>query len=283
LITGKRVVISNNIIRNMTGSHGIEANENLEDSIISDNIIDAVGGNAIYLNSIGTTGSPSKNNIIKGNQINTANLGMYFLECESGIIENNLIRNITNDGIRFDNVDFAGTIRNNGFDTCSYGVSLNASMASDIYFSGNVFKTISTANVSLNSATAQLIKPPYGSRVEMGEYDFAVSGGAIGSFAIGQLLDNCSITRAWYEVITQPTSGDAATVGMGVVSDDATGIETPTAIASLTTGWHDADPDGTATNFTTKTTAIRNIILTIAAFDLTAGKIRVFWEYIQGA
>jgi hypothetical protein len=47
--------------------------------------------------------------------------------------------------------------------------------------------------------------------------------------------------------------------------------------AAFTTGYHDAVPNGAATNFTTQTTAKRAVVLTIATAALTAGKIKVWW------
>ena len=117
-----------------------------------------------------------------------------------------------------------------------------------------------------------------------GMYDFSTDGGATGNYRLGQLFDNTVITKAWYEVITDTTSGGSATIALGVVSDDANGIITATAYddAIFDAGWHDATPDGTATNFTTQTTAIRDVVLTIGTAALTAGKIKVFWEYSVG-
>lgn len=120
--------------------------------------------------------------------------------------------------------------------------------------------------------------------VASGLYDFAVDTGAIGDYVLGVLPDNAVITRAWYETITDPTSGGAATIAIGVAANDANGIVTATAYdnAIWNPGWHDGTPDGAAANFTTQTTDQRNIILSIAGATLTAGKIRVFWEYSWG-
>ena len=120
--------------------------------------------------------------------------------------------------------------------------------------------------------------------VDSGIYDFDVNGGAAGDHILGQIPDNAVITNAWYETITDPTSSGSATIAIGVVTNDANGIITATAYsdAIFNPGWHDGTPDGMATNFTTQTTAIRDVVLTIGTAALTAGKIKVFWEYAVG-
>ena len=117
-----------------------------------------------------------------------------------------------------------------------------------------------------------------------GVYDFAVNGGATGDHILGTLFDNAVITKAWYEGITDPTSGGSATIALGVETNDANGIITATAYdnAIFNPGWHDATPDGTATNFTTQTTAVRHVVFTIGTAALTAGKFKVYWEYSVG-
>ena len=93
-----------------------------------------------------------------------------------------------------------------------------------------------------------------------------------------------SITRAWYQVITAFTSGAAATVNIGVNTDDAGGIQAALAFdnAVYTQAYHDGLPDGTIANFTTQTTAARDVIFRINDANLTAGKVRVWWEYVVG-
>jgi hypothetical protein len=113
-------------------------------------------------------------------------------------------------------------------------------------------------------------------------YDFAVDGGAIGAISIALdtvIPTGATITNAFYEVITAPTSGGSATIAIGVSTDDPAGLKAATAIASYTLGYGDLLPDNTAANFTTKTTGDRNIVITIATAALTAGKINVFFTY----
>lgn len=122
---------------------------------------------------------------------------------------------------------------------------------------------------------------------DVGVYDFAVSGGIQGIIALvgSSLPTNASITHAWYEVLDAPTSEGSATIALGVATDDADGILTATAFdnAVFTEAFHDATPNGAATNFTGKTTEARTMTITIAGADLTAGKIRVFADYCISA
>ena len=87
---------------------------------------------------------------------------------------------------------------------------------------------------------------------------------------------------SWYTVLTAPTSGGAATIAMGVDTDDADGILAATAYdaAAFGVGPHDGIPCGSAASFAGLTSDRRNVILTIAGAPLTAGKIQVYWEYI---
>jgi parallel beta-helix repeat protein len=113
-------------------------------------------------------------------------------------------------------------------------------------------------------------------------YDFDVDGGAVSTINLGVTLpDNASIIRAWYETLTDPTSGGAATIAI-TTAEAANEIVTATAFdnAVFDPGYHDAIPDGTAANFTTKTTAARTIDFVIGGAALTAGKIRIWMEYI---
>ncbi len=115
-------------------------------------------------------------------------------------------------------------------------------------------------------------------------YDFALDGGTIGTINLtGDILpDNSTIISAWYEVLTAFTSAGAATVSFGVSTDDTTGLKAATAYndAAYSSGYGDFTPDYSSANFTTKTTAVRELIMTIATADLTAGKVVVWFDYI---
>ena len=117
-------------------------------------------------------------------------------------------------------------------------------------------------------------------------YDFSVDAGAQGTIALDETFpDNSTITRAYYEVLTALTSGGLATVAFGIEVDDTAGLLAATAFdnAAFNVGYHDLLPNGNAANFTTKSTAIRDLIMVIAAANLTAGKIRIWYEYITSS
>ena len=111
----------------------------------------------------------------------------------------------------------------------------------------------------------------------------------IAAHTLGVILPiNAYIIRAWYDVITTFQSAtDAATIELGIATDDATGIVAAIAISDVGTPWnagaHDAIPDGAAANFTTKTTARRLIQADVAVEALTAGKLNLFVQYEQSA
>lgn len=115
-----------------------------------------------------------------------------------------------------------------------------------------------------------------------GVYDFANQGGAQGNFVLGELPDNSYITRAWYDMVTAFTSGGASKVNFGIVGDDITGLKGVTNFddASYAVGAHDFTPDGTAANFTTKTTTVRDIVMVVGTADLTAGHVVIWCEYV---
>ena len=160
-----------------------------------------------------------------------------------------------------------------------YKLRYNSSTASDPYLTINDKRILSVDRDFPAIVDITLQSPGQ----QTGLYDFSVDGGGVGNYTVGYLPDNCIITRAWYEVLTQPTSDGSATIAMGVGTDDATGILTGTAYdnAIFNTGVHDGTPDGTAANFTTKTTAARSVLLIVAGAALTAGKIRMWWEYVE--
>jgi hypothetical protein len=110
-------------------------------------------------------------------------------------------------------------------------------------------------------------------------YDFAKHGGAVGTVTLDDavLPDNAIITQVWIDVITAPTSGGAATIAL--TAQSAADLKAATAIASYT-GVVAGVPVGTAAT-AIKLTAERIVTATIATAALTAGKLKVFVEYIQ--
>lgn len=118
---------------------------------------------------------------------------------------------------------------------------------------------------------------------QTGVWDFAVDGGDIDNYTLGTLPINTYIVEAWYEVLTPLTSAGAATVEIGVITNDSQGIAVNAAYnnAQYSSGLHDGIPDGSVANFTTKTDAVRGVALKIEDAALTAGKVRVWWRYVQ--
>lgn len=125
-------------------------------------------------------------------------------------------------------------------------------------------------------------------RIIRATYDFAEYGGAVSVIGLGVTLpDNAIVTRAWYEVLTtchSPTTPDAATISISIPTDDVDGILAAIAISAGANPWdaglHEAIQDGTAANYSTKTTAAREISIEIAVEALDAGKFIVFLEYV---
>lgn len=116
----------------------------------------------------------------------------------------------------------------------------------------------------------------------VGYYDFATDGGAVGDITLrgDSLPSGAIITDALLHVDTILTSGGAATVAIKVES--AADINAADAIGGApwsTTGAKRAD--FTATTAPVKTTAARNIVATVAAAALTAGKFSVVVEYVE--
>jgi len=123
-------------------------------------------------------------------------------------------------------------------------------------------------------------------RIARATYDFATDGGAQGTIGLGVTLpDNAIVVRAWYEVLTTLTSStDAATVSLDIPTDDVAGLLAAIAISDASNPWdaghHECIQDGTAANFSEKCTAARELSMTVATEDLTAGKFILFAEYV---
>jgi hypothetical protein len=143
--------------------------------------------------------------------------------------------------------------------------------ANNIPYEGN------TEGVDLIQTKAVIQAP-----IKRGVYDFATDGGSIGDFVLGYIPDNSTIIKAWYEIITEFTSAGLATVAVGVDTDDSAGIVAATAFdnAVFDAGYHDTLATGVSASYTTKSTAIRNVNMSVATADLTAGKMYVWFQYI---
>ena len=123
-------------------------------------------------------------------------------------------------------------------------------------------------------------------KTAVGEYDFAVDGGAISSITLrsstslpASVPTGAVIISGYIEVDTLLTSGGAATVG--ITLESAGDIFAPITVAGApwsTTGRKSIIPVGTGAA-SVKTTAARNIVAVIAAFAVTAGKFRIVLVY----
>lgn len=125
-------------------------------------------------------------------------------------------------------------------------------------------------------------------KVAVGEYDFAVDGGAVstialrGGGALGSTIPTGSVIVSGYvEILTTLTSGGAATIA--AQAEAANDILTAVAVASWTAGVKNILPASTTGALTAstavKTTAARQISIVIAAAALTAGKFRIVLVY----
>jgi hypothetical protein len=114
------------------------------------------------------------------------------------------------------------------------------------------------------------------------EYDFAVDGGAVGTFtmrsapggslgAANTLPIGAEILSGYIDVLTACLSGTGT---IAINAESAGDVLAATAQAGLTLGRKSIIPAGTGAT-AIKTTAARNLGLTIATGAFTAGKFRV--------
>lgn len=131
--------------------------------------------------------------------------------------------------------------------------------------SGNTFKGLAIATFDPSAVAGQRTVAKHG----LGVY----------------LPDNAIATRTFYEVLTTFTSAnDSGTVALGADTDAEAGIKAAVAISDGTNpydaGLHEGIQDGAAANFLTKLTAERELCATVAVQALTAGKARIYVEYV---
>ena len=125
-------------------------------------------------------------------------------------------------------------------------------------------------------------------KTAVGEYDFALSGGAVGAIPLrsapGNIMGNeipagSVVTGGYIEVDTALTSGGAATVAVNVES--AGDLLVAAAVSGApwsSTGRKSIIPDATGAT-SVKTTAKRSLVFTVAVAALTAGRARVVVFY----
>ena len=125
-------------------------------------------------------------------------------------------------------------------------------------------------------------------RIARATYSFAEHGGAVSTIGLGVTIpDNARVVRTWYEVITTLTSNsgtDGATVNLHIPTDDTDGLVAAVAISTGTpwdAGLHDGIQTGTAATMSEKTTAARELSVTIGVEAIDAAGIVVFFcEYV---
>lgn len=123
-------------------------------------------------------------------------------------------------------------------------------------------------------------------KVYVGEYDFAVDGGAIstiplraGSGSQGPIPANAVVFAGYNEVLTLFTTGTAATAALTV--EGANDLQTATIVSGApysTTGVKSIVPVATGAA-AIKTTAVRSPSIVIATGTITAGKLRLVLLY----
>jgi hypothetical protein len=131
-----------------------------------------------------------------------------------------------------------------------------------------------------------IIEGSTGIKTAVGEYDFAVDGGAISTItlrssnSLGNAVGSGAVILGGYiEVDTVVTSGGAGT--LGVNSEAAGDLLAATVVSGApwsSTGRKSIIPVFTGAT-TVKTTAARALTVTVGAFALTAGKFRVVVFY----
>lgn len=122
-------------------------------------------------------------------------------------------------------------------------------------------------------------------RVAVSDYNFATDTGATGAYNIFTVTGNVLIHYIIGVCQTALTSGGAATIALGVSGNTAIFIASTTATALIANElWHDATPTTTVEQIsqTARSFAVSNgqdVILTIGAANLTAGKINFYCRW----
>jgi len=151
---------------------------------------------------------------------------------------------------------------------------------------------VGTSEIVADSVTNAKLSPAQAKSLVF-LYDFSTQAGAQGAITMTdtaggaqQIPDNAVITKAVIEVETAVTSGGSATVAIVITGNtDAFIGATAGAVANYSTG---AVLDMTyrssnGNDLPIKTSAARNVLATIGTADLTAGKLRVYVEFYEGA
>lgn len=115
------------------------------------------------------------------------------------------------------------------------------------------------------------------------QYDFSVHGGAVSDIGLRCWLPKGAIiVNSHLEVLTAPTSGGSAEIALK--AEAANDLVTATAIGSApwsSTGHKLCIPDIATVGDYKKTTADRELTMSITVAALTAGKFNVFVWYVH--
>ncbi len=117
-------------------------------------------------------------------------------------------------------------------------------------------------------------------RVAYFEYDFNRDSGAVGDITLrgNSLPEDAIITKGMIHLKTALTSGGSATIALKV--EGVADTRAATAVATWqTNALLDVVPAGTAATAIRTTVAGRQVVMTVATADLTAGKFIVALEY----
>ncbi len=115
-----------------------------------------------------------------------------------------------------------------------------------------------------------------------GDYDFAVDGGAVGDIvlAAAAVPQGALVLSAYAEIETILASAGAPTAAIKVEA----AADMQAAAAFNGAPWSTVGPKALTQTFATapkKTTANRDIVLTVAVAALTGGKFRIYVAYIE--
>lgn len=239
---------------------------------VEDSMIEALASGEIIIGVDGTAANNAK--VTTSGDAIIANDGAITIQV--GAVEDSMIEGLAAGQIIL-GVD--GTAANNLKAVLSGDATMDATGAVTIA-SGAVEESM----LAVPSTDALNVK-----RIARATYSYAEHGGAISTIGLGVTIpDNAIVTRTFYEVITTLTSNaanDAATISFDIPTDDVAGLVAALAISAggniWDAGYHEGIQDGAAANFSVKTTAARELSVTIGVEAIDAAGIVVFFcEYV---
>ena len=150
-----------------------------------------------------------------------------------------------------------------------------------IYVNASTFK-LATTRANALSGTAINITAAAGGG------NHTLKKNVFGQIPLGvSIPDNAIVTRTYYQVLTTFTDGDTDAATIGLQLQSAGDITTAVAISAEGDVWDGGSPvagsqDNAIGNFL-KLTAERALLMPVAVAPITAGKIDVFVEYVEGS